>query len=258
MSDALREIGFVGGRSLRRSLRQPAFVMPSIVFPLVLLAINSSGLAAATRIPGFPTDTYLDFALTVTFIQGALFAAISAGTSIAIDIETGFLSRLSLTPLRGGAMLVGQLGGAMCIALIGAVTYLTVGVIAGSNMDAGVGGALVLLALALVIAAAFAGIGTAIGVRSGQAQVVQGVFPLMFVTLFLSSSNMPRDLIAIGWFREVATYNPVSYLVEGMRSLIITGWDGEALAQGFGWAVVVGVVSWSVAVVSLRTRMART
>lgn len=258
MSEQLREVGLVASRSLRRTLRQPIFIMPSLVFPLFILAINASALSAATRIPGFPTDTYLDFALTVAFMQGALFAAITAGTSIAGDIETGFINRLSLTPLRGGAILAGQLAGAMAISLIGVLAYLAIGLVAGADFVAGFAGALVLIALALVIAVAFAGIGTAIGVRSGRAEVVQGAFPLMFVFLFLSSANMPRNLIGVDWFREIATYNPVSYLVEGMRSLIITGWDGAALAKGFGFAIAIGIVAWLVAITSMRTRMART
>ena len=65
---------------------------------------------------------------------------------------------------------------------------------------------------------------------------MQGFFPLFFVLLFLSSINLPRTLIEQDWFRTIATYNPVSYLVEGVRSLVITGWDGEALALGFGFA----------------------
>ena len=258
MSEMVREVGLIAWRSVRRTLRQPIFIAPSVIFPLFILAINSSSLSAATKIPGFPTDNYMDFALTVTFVQGALFAAISAGTSIAGDIESGFLNRLSLTPLRGGAILAGQLAGAMTIALTGAVSYLAIGLIAGADLQAGAGGALVLIALALLIAVAFAGIGTTIGVRTGQSEVVQSVFPLLFVTLFLSSSNLPRDLIAVGWFREIATYNPVSYLVEGMRSLIIAGWDGEALAKGFGFAIAIGVIAWTAAIVSMRTRMART
>ena len=74
-------------RSVRRTLRQPALIVPTLVFPLFLLAVNSSGLGAATNIPGFPADSYLDFAITVTFIQGAMFAAITAGTEIATDID---------------------------------------------------------------------------------------------------------------------------------------------------------------------------
>ena len=83
------------------------------------------------------------------------------------------------------------------------------------------------------------------------------MFPAFFVFLFLSSMNLPRNLIEIDWFRAVATINPVSYLIECIRSLIIVGWDGEALALGFGIALVLTVVSLALASVALRTRLAR-
>jgi ABC-2 type transport system permease protein len=254
----VRQLALVAERSLRRTLRQPFFIVPSLVFPLFLLAVNASGLDAATKIPGFPADGYVDFALTVCFMQGALFAAITAGTTVAGDIESGFFNRLSLTPLSGTSILTGQLAGSVAIALIGITTFIVVGLIAGVSVHAGVAGVLVLVSLALLVSVAFAGLGTAIGVRTGRAEAVQGVFPLLFVSLFLSSSSLPRNLIETDWFRQIATYNPVSYLIEGMRSLIITGWDGEALAQGFGWALVIGVVAWTLAARAMKTRMART
>src|SRR5438874_852533 len=90
----LANAGLLIRRSVVRTLRQPANLVFSFVFPMILLGVNSSGLSAATKIPDFPADSYLSFALAVPFVQGALFAANSAGTNIAVDIETGFLSRL--------------------------------------------------------------------------------------------------------------------------------------------------------------------
>jgi len=119
---------------VRRTLRQPALIVPTLVFPLFLLAVNSSGLGAATKIPGFPTNSYLDFAITVTFIQGAMFSAITAGTELATDIDTGFLDRLQLTPLRRVTILVGQMAGATTLALIGALAYLIVGIVSGVDI----------------------------------------------------------------------------------------------------------------------------
>lgn len=258
MSEALREIGIIAWRSVRRTMRQPALVVPSIVFPLVLLAVSSSGLNAATKLPGFPADSYLDFALTVCFIQGALFAAITAGTELATDIETGFLDRLQLTPLRPIAVLVGQMAGAAAMALVATVVYITVGVAAGAEIKSGAGGVLVLIALSMLVSIAMAGIGALMAARTGRSEAVQGLFPLLFVTLFLSSSNLPRNLMSVDWFKQIATYNPVSYLVEGMRSLIITGWDATALAKGFGFALALGALSFFAAARGLRTRMART
>jgi ABC-2 type transport system permease protein len=253
-----REVGILAGRSVRRTLRQPILIVPTIVFPLFLLAVNASGLEAATKIPGFPTSSYLDFAISVTFMQGALFAATTAGTELANDIETGFLNRLQLTPLRGAAVLAGQMAGALVLSLIGAISYLVVGLIAGVHIAAGVGGAVVLVALALVVALGFGSIGALFAARTGSSQAVQGLFPLLFVLFFLSSMSLPRPLIAIDWFRTVATWNPVSYLVEGLRSLVITGWDGTALWRGFAVGLAVSAGGLLLAASALRTRMERT
>src|SRR5919206_1979097 len=94
------QVANVARRSLLRTLRQPAQIVPALIFPLFLLAVNSSGLKRATSIPGFPTDSYLTFALAIPFMQGAIFSVMNAGTNLARDVETGFLNRLALTPLR--------------------------------------------------------------------------------------------------------------------------------------------------------------
>jgi ABC-2 type transport system permease protein len=117
---------------------------------------------------------------------------------------------------------------------------------------------LVLFALSLTIVAAFGTIGLFVGLRTGSGEAVQGLFPLMFILLFLSSAALPRDLIAQDWFQTVATINPVSYLIEGMRSLVITGWNGEALALAFGVALVVFAAGLAASTTALRERMART
>jgi ABC-2 type transport system permease protein len=254
----LDQIGAVAHRSITRTLRQRALLAFPLIFPLLLFAINGSALSAATHLHGFPTDSYRAFALAIPFIQGALFIAISAGTDLARDIETGFFNRLALTPISGTALLIGQLGGSFVLACIQSVVYLLVGLAMGVGFASGVGGALVLLALSVLIAFGFASLGALLALRFGTGEAVQGIFPLLFVTLFLSSSNLPRNLIAVTWFRDVATYNPVSYLIEGIRSLVITGWDAEALALGFGFAALLLVITLSLASAAMKQRLVRT
>ncbi len=252
------QVAALARRSATRTLRQRALLVFPLVFPLILFAINGSALNAATKIPGFPTSNYRDFALALPFVQGALFIAITAGTDIARDIETGFFNRLALTPVRGAALLVGQLGGAFVLACVQSIVYLLVGLATGVGIASGVGGALVLIALTVLIGFGFASLGALLALRFGTGEAVQGVFPLLFVTLFLSSSNLPRNLIKTDWFREIATYNPVSYLIEGVRSLIITGWDAEALALGFGFAALLVVIATTLASRAMKTRLVRT
>jgi ABC-2 type transport system permease protein len=251
------QVHILGRRAFIRILRQPAQLIFPFIFPIILFAINASGLDAATHIPGFPTDDYKDFALAVPFIQGGLFVALNAGTDLASDIESGFLNRLSLTPMAGPALLAGELGGVILVALMQAVAYVLVGLAVGVGFQSGPLGIPVLLALSMVTSFAFAGIGAVIALRFGSGEAVQGFFPLLFVLVFLSSSSLPRDLIATDWFRTVATYNPVSYLVEGIRSLIITGWDWEALALGFGIGIAMTAIAITFASRMLRSRLGR-
>jgi ABC-2 type transport system permease protein len=247
----------VAHRAVVRTLRQRALLIFTMVFPLILFAINGSALNPATKIPGFPTDNYRDFLIAMTFVQGAMFVSISAGVDLARDIESGFLNRLALTPLRGEALLVGQLGGALVIGIIQAVVYLLVGLATGVTLSSGPGGALVLLVLSILISFAFASLGALLALRFGTGEAVQGIFPLLFVTLFLSSSSLPRNLIKATWFRDIATYNPVSYLIEGLRSLVIKGWDAEALALGLGFSIAILAIALAVSQRSMRTRLAR-
>jgi ABC-2 type transport system permease protein len=254
----LTEIAVLARRSLTKTARRPAQVVPALIFPLFLLAVNSSGLERATNLPGFPTNSYLTFALAVPFMQGALFSVMNAGTDLAIDIESGFFNRLALTPLRGAGILAGMMAGVIALGIVQATVYLLVGLIAGAHFAAGVGGVGVIYALSILLAAGFGSLGAFFALRTGTAEGVQGMFPVLFVFLFLSSMSLPRNLIQTDWFRQIATYNPVSYLVEGIRSLLVTGWDGEALALAFGVGTAILVVGVSAASAALRTRLVRT
>jgi ABC-2 type transport system permease protein len=253
----LEQTAVVARRAIVRTLRQRALMIFPMVFPLILFAINGSALSAATRIHGFPTDNYRDFLIAMPFIQGAMFVSITAGVDLARDIESGFLNRLALTPLRGEALLVGQLGGALVLGVVQAIVYLLFGLATGVTFVSGVGGVLVLLALSILIAFGFASLGGLLALRFGTGEAVQGIFPLLFVTLFLSSSSLPRNLIKATWFRDIATYNPVSYLLEGLRSLVITGWNAQALELGFAFATALLVLGLGFSQAAMRTRLAR-
>ena len=137
----LRQVTLIARRSIVRTMRQPGVFIPPLSFPLMLMAVNSNGLRAATHLPGFPTHSFLAFFLPFSFLQGALFASGIAGTDLARDIDTGFLNRLALTPVRGSALLLGQIGGALGLGAIQACLYLGVGLAAGVHIDAGVPGA---------------------------------------------------------------------------------------------------------------------
>jgi ABC-2 type transport system permease protein len=182
----------------------------------------------------------------------------NAGTDLARDIQTGFLNRLSLTPVRGVALVLGQLAGVGAVALVQAVFYVVVAYLVDVHPASGAGGVIVLLALAVAIGVAFGAVGVFLALRTGSGEAIQGLFPVLFVFLLISSMNFPRNLIESDWFRWAATINPVSYLIEGIRSLIIAGWDGRALGLAFAITVALLAAALLVSGLALRTRMTRT
>lgn len=256
-SSLLVQVASLARRSTLRTLRQPAVVVSAILFPMMFFAINAYGLDAATSIPGFPADSYVDFAFAFPLVQAALFGAITAGADLARDIESGFFDRLSLTPMRPAALLLGMLAGVVTLGLIQGVIFLIVGVLFGVDVKSGFPGMIVLVLLTVLVALGFGGIGAMLALRTGSVEAVESAFPLFFVSIFMSSINLPRDLIEQDWFRYIATANPISYLVEGLRSLVITGWDAQALLLGFGCAFAIIALSVAGASALLRTRVAR-
>jgi ABC-2 type transport system permease protein len=257
MEIAVLQAATLARRAVIRTARQPANIVFPLVFPMLLFAVNAGGLRSETQLPGFPTDSFVAFAIAVPFIQGALLATVNANVEFARDIQTGFLNRLALTPVRGMVLLVGQLGGLLTIALVQAVFYLVVGYAFGVRLATGPAGWLMLLLLETVIALAFASFGTWAALRTGSTEAVQGLFPVFFVFLFLSSMNIPRNLIETDWFRWVATINPVSYLVEAVRALVIYNWNWEPILLGFAVAIGLSLVGFTLATHALIQRLAR-
>jgi ABC-2 type transport system permease protein len=258
VSDTWVQVGAIARRSVVRTARQPASFIPPLVFPVALMTVNAAGLQASTDLPGFPTDSFLAFAMAVPFIQGALFSTMNAGTDLARDIQTGFVNRLSLTALRDWPLLLGQISGVVVLGVVQAVFYLVIGLAAGVEFETGPAGIVVLLVYAAIVSTAFGALGAWLAFRTGSGEAIQALFPVLFVFLFISSMNTPRDLIDVQWFQTAATLNPVSYMIELVRSLIIEGWDLQALVLGFGFTIVIGVVSVVLASRAMRTRMTRT
>jgi ABC-2 type transport system permease protein len=255
---AAAQIAFLGRRAFLRSIRQPGQMAFALVFPLFFLFVVSSGLSPASSLPGFPADSYVDFMFAIPFVHGALFAALNSAIELGRDIDTGFLNRLALTPARGIAIMLGNLAGGVAIVLIQCCIFFAGGLLMGAHFEAGPLGVPVLFLLAALGAVAIGAAGMTVALRSGSPEAVQGIFPLFFVGLFLSSMNMPRNLIENGWFRWIATANPVSYLIEGLRSLVVVGWDVETLAIGFG--IVLGAIALALTISAraFKARMTRT
>ena len=255
MSRFLGQLGWVARRSVVRTLRQPEAMAPSFVFPLILLALISAGMHRFAEAPGFPAESYLDFALGGALVQAALVGAVTSGASLAGDVESGFLARLALTPVARSVLLFGHFAGTAVLAGIAGVVYLTIGRLLGVEIHTGVLGAVVVVGLAILVALAFGAICAALALLTGSSEAIQGMFPLFFTLLSISTFFTPKAFIGAGWFRRVANANPVSYLIDGVRSLIITGWDAAAIARAVGVSATIALVATTGAVAALHYRL---
>lgn len=255
MSPSLRtQVGTLARRSIATTVRQPVLLVPNLLFPLFMLAVISGTANQATEVPGFPTDSFVTFLIGAIMVQAGVGATIVAGNELGSDIESGFFARLALTPMRASALIAAQLAGVVALGLFQTTVVLLTALAAGASLKAGVGGALVLMAFVVLVILAFGSVGVLVAVKTGSGEQVQAVFSLTLGLIFLSSMSMPRDLMQEEWFKTIATYNPMSYLIEASRSLFIEGWDAEALALGGGIAGLLLIVTLAGSVVSLQSK----
>ena len=221
-----RVVGELGRRSVRQTLRRPQLAAPLIVFPTLLLAIQVGGAGRAVDLPQFPeVNGFLDFMLAGAMVQAVLLAGNSGGIALALDIEMGFTDRLLAAPISRFAIVLGRLAGTAILGALVAVWFLAIGLVFGATISEGVLGALWIILLVSATALAFGGIGAAIAIKSGKASVVQGLFPLVFVILFVSNAFFPINLL-LEPSATIAEYNPLSFIVDGIRAPIISGFDG--------------------------------
>ncbi|MDA2945468.1 MAG: ABC transporter permease [Actinomycetota bacterium] len=243
-------------RSVQSILRQPSVVVPSMVFPLFFVALGTSSFGRAISIPGFPVvDSFLDFALAGSVVQGVLFGSITSATALATDIETGFFDRLLLTPSPRVGILVGRLAGAMVYGFAQTVFFVVVLLPFGLSIKSGVLGLIAMMVGGLLTALAVGAVMSAMALRTGSSEAVQGSFPLLFVLLFFSSAFFPRQTMD-GIYRRIADLNPVSYLVEGFRSLTIGDLSTVAVAQTIAIPAAIAVGGLGISMRSLRRRVA--
>ncbi len=241
----LRVIRALGMRSIRQTFRRPQLMAPIIIFPTLLLAIQTGGAGGAVNLPGFPpVQSFLQFMLAGAMMQSLMLAGNSGGIALAVDIEMGFTDRLFAAPISRYTIVLGRLAGTAALGLLSALWFFAIGLIFGAEIEAGVPGALLSIALVTATAMAVGGIGAAIALRTGSASIVQGLFPLVLVVLFISSAFFPVELM-IEPAKTIAEYNPFSIIVEGVREPIISGIDASETANALfaiAGIVVLGLI----------------
>jgi ABC-2 type transport system permease protein len=235
-----RVVWALWARSTRQTFRRPQLMAPIVVFPTLLLAIQTGGAGAGIELPGFPpVQSFLQFMLAGSMMQAMMLAGNSGGIAFAVDIEMGFTDRLFAAPIPRFAIVLGRLAGTAALGLFASIWFLAIGLIFGAHIEGGVPGALLAVALITASAIAVGGIGAAIALRTGSASVVQGLFPLVLVVLFLSSAFFPQELM-IEPAKTIAEYNPFSFIVEGVREPIISGIEAEQTLEAV--AAIAGII----------------
>jgi len=235
-----RVVRALGMRSVRQTFRRPQLIAPIIVFPTILLAIQTGGASGALELPGFPpVQSFLQFMLAGAMVQSLMLAGNSGGIALAVDIEMGFTDRLFSAPIPRFTIVLGRLAGTAALGLFASFWFLAIGLLFGAEIESGIAGALLAIFLVTAAAMAVGGIGAAIALRTGSASVVQGLFPLVLVVLFLSSAFFPQDLM-IEPAKTIARYNPLSLIVEGIREPMISGIEvGDTL---YALLAILGIV----------------
>ncbi len=251
------QITTMAWRSLVTTFRIPAAIIPGIIISVFFLFVYTGSLGNASNfLPGLAGKSYLAFILPVSIVSSALSGAGVAGQAIVRDIENGYFDKLLLTPISRPALLLGpMIAGAVTLGLQ-TVIVLAVGLLLGLQSATGFAGLLVVVGIALLLGVGFSGFTVSIALRSGSAAATQGGSFLFFPLTFLTATFVPVALLS-GWIKTAAIYNPITYVLEAMRSVLLEGWQPEVLARGIASAAVLGLVLFIFALLSLRSRTAR-
>jgi ABC-2 type transport system permease protein len=242
-------------RSMLALWRQPALVIPSLIFPLFFAALGTSSFARATEIPGFPdVDSYLDFALAGSVAQGILFGSTVGATALATDIENGFFDRLLSSPSTRSGIIVGRMAGGMAYGFFQTVFFIAILLPFGLTIKGGAIGVITMAIGGTILALAVGALMATMAIKTGSSEAVQGAFPLLFIALFFSSAFFPRETMS-GVYGTLADLNPISYLVEGFRDLTIEGWSISAAVRSIVIPAVLAVCTVTLALRSLNKRL---
>ncbi|MGH2633757.1 MAG: ABC transporter permease [Tepidiformaceae bacterium] len=251
----LVDIALLTRRALRESIRQPAVEVSNIFIPLFFFAVTV-GAVGSVATSAFKVTNFTGFQVPVAVLQAVASASGAAGLGMTQDIQRGYLDKLSLTPSPRISIVLGRMAADSVRAMLLTALIIVVGLAVGSGFASGPLGMLVLLLGAGIFGLAYSGFGMAIAIRTGSPQAAQAGFLLFFPLLFLAPAFAPTSVFS-PWMQFAASINPITYVLEGMRSLVLDGWDGAALAKAAISMAGLGVFTFSLTFLALRWRTNR-
>ena len=248
---ALRDIATIAGRSLRAVPRDLEAVIPPVLIAFFFFVVNIGTLENLTQgsIQGFD---YKSFEMATAVLLGV--TGVSRAQALVVDVQNGYFNRLLLTPVRRSAILVGPMVADVAVSSVLCIPILGLAFALGIDFQTGVLGVLAFILIAALWSLTFAGFGYAIALKTGNPAAVNSSFLLFFPFLFLTSSYVPRDQLS-GWLDTVAGWNPVTYLLEGLRSLALVGWEWSDLGKAALALLIVFCISFGLCFAALRARI---
>jgi len=238
------------GRSIRAMLRETEYLIPSIIIPVFFFAVNVGSLETVGQNLG--TGDFKAFQLPVAIVLAV--TGVSRATALVTDIQSGYFDRLLVSPVNRLSLLLGLMMADFVLVLSLSFLVVLMGLILGINFVTGFGGVLVFLLFSGLWGLVFTGIPYSIALKTGSPAAVSASFLLFFPFSFLTTAYVPKEFLS-GWLKTVAEYNPVTYLLDGLRALINVGWDWQKLSFMFLSIILVGIVSFSLAFMALNSRL---
>ncbi len=256
-SGFLTEVVLVTWRNLVTIFRTPQAIIPPLIISVFFLVIYESTLGeAAGFLPGLSGNSYLGFILPLSIVSASLSGSGIAAQNLVRDIETGYFDKLLLTPVSRGALLLGPIiAGAAILGLQSAVV-IGVALLMGLDSATGLLGLLTVIGFGVLLGLGFAGFTVSAALGSGSAAVTQAASFLFFPLTFLTASFVPLELLS-GWLATAARINPITYVLEAMRSVLNTGWDATVILQGVAACLILGAAMYGLAFYALRVRTRR-
>ena len=245
-----RDVTSVAGRALRQMRREPTSVIPAVFVPAFFYVVN---LGAPENVASHASG--LDY--KAFLIPMAIAFAVTGMThtpALVTDIQDGYFDRLCLTPIRRSALLLGLMAADVAVLVLLCIPVLVMGFALGVRFETGLGGVALFVVICGLWGLVFTGFPYAVALKTGNPAAVNACFVVFFPLFFLTDAVAPKAALT-GWFSTIATYNPVTYLLGALRSLITTGWDATALLEGVAAVIGIGCLSMSLAFLALRGRV---